>query len=175
VRVREADANSYKRQRFAGEYHHGHDSDDDDGGYIALHARRFYTDLRIIRSRHANTSAERNRPCPVRVRKDVKVTGDCVQSGMHRFGHRSRTLHGVGSQIAITTVPRLDEKRVRLCAGGLCQRAGRPVKFSADHRGVLAVTVFDDALLMELEARGVEPLSSSLSAQTSTCLSDDKF
>src|SRR5439155_21929306 len=26
-----------------------------------------------------------------------------------------------------------------------------------------------------LEARGVEPLSSSLSAQTSTCLSDDRF
>ena len=26
-----------------------------------------------------------------------------------------------------------------------------------------------------VEARGVEPLSSSLSAQTSTCLSDDKF
>ena len=29
--------------------------------------------------------------------------------------------------------------------------------------------------IREVEARGVEPLSSSLSAQTSTCLSDDKF
>ncbi len=28
---------------------------------------------------------------------------------------------------------------------------------------------------IRLEARGVEPLSSSPSAQTSTCLSDDKF
>ena len=30
-------------------------------------------------------------------------------------------------------------------------------------------------IINSLEARGVEPLSSSLSAQTSTCLSGDKF
>ena len=29
--------------------------------------------------------------------------------------------------------------------------------------------------IREVEARGVEPLSSSLSAQTSTCLSGDQF
>jgi hypothetical protein len=99
VRVREADADSPERERSGGDYHHGHDSDDDDGGLFALHARRFYTDLRIIRSRHANSSAERARPC--RVRKDVK--GDCVQSGMRRFVDRSRILHGVALRIATTT------------------------------------------------------------------------
>jgi hypothetical protein len=72
--VREADADALKRERSGGEHHQGHDSDVDAGGLFALHARRFYTDLRIIGSRHDNTRAERNRPCPhtYRVRKDVK-------------------------------------------------------------------------------------------------------
>jgi hypothetical protein len=40
--------------------------------------------------------------------------------------------------------------------------------------GLNALQQRDYALLM-VEARGVEPLSSSLSAQTSTCLSGEKF
>jgi hypothetical protein len=57
-----------------GEHHQRHDLDGDARGLFALHARRFHTDLRIVRSRHDNTSAERNRSCPhtYRVRKDVK-------------------------------------------------------------------------------------------------------
>ena len=80
---------------------------------------------------------------------------------MRRFVDGKRILPGFELGIAFTTVPRLDENRVRLCAGGRGKRAGRPSKFSR--------------FSYELEARGVEPLSSSLSTQTSTCLSDDKF
>ena len=39
--VREADTDSPKRQRCAGECRPGHDKDDDDGGLFVLHARRF--------------------------------------------------------------------------------------------------------------------------------------
>ena len=87
----EADADSPKRERSGGESHYGYDKDNDDRCLFALDGRRFYTDLRIIRSRHANPSVER--PRTYGVRQNVK--GDCVQSGMGRFADRSWRLHGV--------------------------------------------------------------------------------
>ena len=41
--VREADADSLRRNAFH-DIRHGQDSDEDSGGLFALHARRFYTD-----------------------------------------------------------------------------------------------------------------------------------
>ena len=51
-----------------------------------------------------------------------------------------------------------------------------PAKFGIDKTVALefsAACAWE--LELEMEARGVEPLSSSLSTQTSTCLSGDKF
>jgi hypothetical protein len=46
--VREADADSLRRDT-CHDVRYGQDSDEDSGGLLALHARRFYTDLRIVR------------------------------------------------------------------------------------------------------------------------------
>jgi hypothetical protein len=84
--VREADAES--RGRRSGVFRHGHDKDGDDGRLLALHARRFYTD---VKSRHANTSGKRDSLVPyLAAGKDVKSDG--VQSGMDQFVDRSRKL-----------------------------------------------------------------------------------
>jgi hypothetical protein len=112
VRVRDADADSPKRNR-SGDY--GADKDGNDGGLFALHARRIYTDWRTVRSRHANSSAERVHPRPSRVRKDLK--GDCIQRGMRRFIDRSRALLAV----ALTNCHHHIHHRARLKAANRFQ------------------------------------------------------
>jgi hypothetical protein len=111
VRVREADTDSPKREWSGGESHHGYDKDNDDRRLFALDGRRFYTDLRIIRSRHANPSVERSRTYGVR----QNVKGDCVQSGMRRFADRSWKLHGVA----------LTNCHPSICQGGEIGRRAR--------------------------------------------------
>jgi len=51
-----------------------------------------------------------------------------------------------------------------------------PSKENSGENRLLRIALFAlGEIRIRLEARGVEPLSSSPSAQTSTCLSDDKF
>jgi hypothetical protein len=87
--VRAADAESLRKGR--GAYSHGHDNDGDDGGLFALHARRFCTDWGTDRSRHANSSGERESHGHYHA-KGKNVKSDRVQSGIGRFVDRSRNL-----------------------------------------------------------------------------------
>ena len=73
----------------SGAFRHGQDSDGDNGGLFVLHARPFYTDWGTIRSRHENTSVERESHVQYRA-QDVK--SHCVQGGMNHFADRSRRI-----------------------------------------------------------------------------------
>jgi hypothetical protein len=79
--VREANGYSLRREQ-RNMVRHGHDKDGDSGSFYAVHARPFYTDWRIVRQRHGNTSGKGKSYVQPRGggRKDVK--SDCVQTGV---------------------------------------------------------------------------------------------
>ena len=100
--VREANANSLGCEPCCN-VRHGHYSDGDSGGLFALHARRFYTDWRIVRQRHANSSGERESLGRLRAGgNDVK--SDCLQRGIGRFVDRSRKLRLRVAVLNVSTI-----------------------------------------------------------------------
>ena len=87
---------------------------------------------------------------------------------------------------SINTVVRLLIEAGRTCTKFQDSKRGVKIgscgcpRCSSDFAGRVVSTVVSEPMFggdshMKLEARGIEPLSSSLSTQTSTCLSGDKF
>jgi len=102
--VREANADSLRRET-RHDVRHGQDNNSNSGGVFALHPRRFYTDWRIVRQWHPNSSDERESLVDGwAAGKDLK--SDCIQSGIGRFVDRSRNL-----RLRLAVLRRIESRR----------------------------------------------------------------